>query len=536
MVAVLGLALLGVSLGSMAASADPTYSISGVVTDTSSTGVAGMTVALTEPGPTTVTTTTDSGGNYNFSNLAPGDYTVSTSTASGYTSASSGVVTIGTADLTNIDLAVTRFGVLSGKVTNGTGLPANSIEVYADYWDGSSWSTHGNISFAASDGTYSIQAVDTTGEYRIVFEINGYAVPFLTTYYGGSVDSPDPSTTTDPGIVNATAQADRSGLNVSLVGAGYITGTVKSDGIALAGEDIEAFDTITGDEYDAQASTDSNGAYSMKVRAGDPMEVGEGSDSDYYPQLYSGHDIDPSVFDPVTVSAGATKTGINFNLDPIAGSLLLVLDVEQDEGSSLPTQPANGARAELDITDNSGHLVQSSKSTVSNGFGFVIGSTPGNYAVKFTNSAGKRLAIEAVTSLGNTDPYFTPGSCSAYLGTLTQSDLDQNIGGVPLDFVLSPDLTICNAAPSIPQAPIQHHSFAFTTTTTPLAPTPIATSTPTPTPSPSASTAPTTSPKPKPSITPASSTDGLPWWVWLLIVVGVLVLVALGIVIFRIRS
>jgi hypothetical protein len=75
---------------------------------------------------------------------------------------------------------------------------------------------------------------------------------------------------------------------------------------------------------------------------------------------------------------------------------------------------------------------------------------------------------------------------------------------------------------------------ANATTTIPV---PTATPTPTDSPTPSASPSPSASSTPNPSATEThgSSGGGLPWWIWLLIIVGVLVLAAVGFVIFRIR-
>ncbi|MBQ5153749.1 hypothetical protein EGM85_10855, partial [Macrococcus caseolyticus] len=54
------------------------------IQDTDEPGIPGVTVTLTKPDGTTVTTTTDENGNYIFEDLEPGDYTVTFETPEGY--------------------------------------------------------------------------------------------------------------------------------------------------------------------------------------------------------------------------------------------------------------------------------------------------------------------------------------------------------------------------------------------------------------------------------------------------------------------
>ncbi|MBK8952961.1 MAG: carboxypeptidase regulatory-like domain-containing protein [Chitinophagaceae bacterium] len=59
------------------------------IQDTGEPGISGTTVTLTYPGGATVTTTTDANGAYSFINLAPGTYSVSFTTPSGFVPAPS---------------------------------------------------------------------------------------------------------------------------------------------------------------------------------------------------------------------------------------------------------------------------------------------------------------------------------------------------------------------------------------------------------------------------------------------------------------
>ncbi|MCE4958101.1 SdrD B-like domain-containing protein, partial [Macrococcoides caseolyticum] len=54
------------------------------IQDTNEAGIPGVTVTLTKPDGSTVTTTTDANGNYVFTDLPNGDYTVTFGTPDGY--------------------------------------------------------------------------------------------------------------------------------------------------------------------------------------------------------------------------------------------------------------------------------------------------------------------------------------------------------------------------------------------------------------------------------------------------------------------
>lgn len=91
--------------------AAPTYSISGTIT-VDSAALAGVTVALS--GASSSSATTDSTGKYTFSGLANGDYTITPSTATGYTFAPvNSAVTISNANVTGKDFAATKIAAVT---------------------------------------------------------------------------------------------------------------------------------------------------------------------------------------------------------------------------------------------------------------------------------------------------------------------------------------------------------------------------------------------------------------------------------------
>jgi len=142
-----------------------TYSISGSVTS-SGTGKQGISVALS--GVATATTSTDSSGNYTFSGLTNGDYTVTPTAITGYNcSPASNMKTVNGAHVSNVDFTMTEASTysISGSVTaSGTGKPGVSVALT------------GAISATTStdsSGLYTFNGL-TNGDYTVTPAITGY--------------------------------------------------------------------------------------------------------------------------------------------------------------------------------------------------------------------------------------------------------------------------------------------------------------------------------------------------------------------------
>ena len=131
----------------------PTYSISGTVSGAVLSGVTITSSAAGSP-----STTTDAGGNYSFSNVANGSYTLTPSLA-GYTfSPSSTVVTVSGANKTDIDFTATAniaptysiSGTVSGAVLSGV-----TITLSGDASASTITDAGGNYSFSnLANGSY----------------------------------------------------------------------------------------------------------------------------------------------------------------------------------------------------------------------------------------------------------------------------------------------------------------------------------------------------------------------------------------------
>jgi hypothetical protein len=426
---------------------------------------------------------------------------------------------------------------ISGQVSSLIGYPAGAAQVTAGFYDGTSWQYPTSVDVGA-DGEFSLDET-TGGDYDLFFSVTDFSTPFVDSYFGTGVTEPDGSDATNPGVIDASAATDVTGLDVTLVPAGYITGTATSDGVPAVGVYIDAYDSASNTEYDAPAATDSTGAYSIKVAADTPLEVETDGQAPYEYQAYDGHNGCGCTFDPVTVGAGLTKTGIDFNLlEPI--DLLSITFVDDPPNSGAPTD----GTVELYRQVAGGYeLVDSEVVDPGTGESVFEIAGGGNMHLRVstidpTTHATVWYSIEAyaVADLLDVIPpveYEPPLApvCSVPLSALQAGD--ERL----VEIALLPDTTQCGAEPAIvvPTAPVVHHHHAIITTPS----VPVATPTPTPTPTPTETPSSSPSPSPSASTTPAptvtSSTGGLPWWVWLLIVVGILILAGIAFVLFRRR-
>jgi len=137
-------------------------SISGTVTDaTTKLPLGGATVTCGTP-----TTTTNARGEYGFTGLRIGSYTV-TASAGGHTSASASSVSVTKDTTTRVDLALTTTasGSVGGTVTDAAnGAPIQNAQV-----------TCGALNAAtAADGTYTLTNVPAGDGYRVGASAGGY--------------------------------------------------------------------------------------------------------------------------------------------------------------------------------------------------------------------------------------------------------------------------------------------------------------------------------------------------------------------------
>jgi hypothetical protein len=131
------------------------YTISGKVTVTG-VGLSGVTMTLS--GGVSLTTTTDSLGDYSFNNLGNGTYIITPSKEGYGFSPLSETVTISGANQGNIDFSATLGYTISGQVTlKNSGLSGVTITLSGDDSDTTITDSEGNYVFTGlSDGSYTV--------------------------------------------------------------------------------------------------------------------------------------------------------------------------------------------------------------------------------------------------------------------------------------------------------------------------------------------------------------------------------------------
>jgi hypothetical protein len=431
---------------------------------------------------------------------------------------------------------------LSGTVTNLTTYPAGTATVEVGYYNtGTNSYSYSSPVNVAADGTYSVTATNGPGSYDLRFTISGYAVPFLTTYYGGGADEPADGTIGTSGVIDGTSGSNITGINVALIPAGYITGVVMAGGSPVIGELVDAYDPILDTYYDAAQLTDPAGNYGIKVVAGTDYVVETGDDNGYEYQAFNGHNGCDCTYDAVTVGAGLTRTGIDFDLQLTANAISIGVFLLGDNGGG-SSQPLPDGTINLYKSVTGGYSLVDSQLTDASGNADLGASNAGDYRIRVSHTDSTPTTtwypIEAYEVFNPSNPtpapvFLPPGTCYLPLPGLQPGD---QLGVIT---EILNDTTQCGPEPAItvstvPTVHHHHHSTVPASAGTVVTPTPTPTSTPTETPSASPSPTPSSSSTPAPVPTPSPS--GLPWWVWLLIIIAVVVILGvLGFVLLRRR-
>lgn len=227
--------------------------VSGRVTDAvDSTPVANtMVVAYGGGGTYGWAAMTDSDGKYLLAtNLATGSYNVTVMFPEGHVSASSAQSVIAGAEVKNVNFALARSGIISGRITTPGGTPLRDITVSA---------------YATDNDYYGYATTNVTGHYRISNGL-GTATYTVMAFATGPVFN---STETD--AVNVTAGQEESGVDLQLTmtppsPSGIITGKVTdtNNGNPIGNATV----TATGPGGSGSAETDSNGDYAISSGLG----------------------------------------------------------------------------------------------------------------------------------------------------------------------------------------------------------------------------------------------------------------------------
>jgi len=241
-----------------------TTPLSGRVTDLNSGGaIGGATVSLS--GPTSASTTADASGNYSFSGIPAGTYTV-TGTAGGYLARSYSGVTVTSGQTTTQNLQLTTTGRVTGTVTGAGGAALSGATVTLQ---GGNLPTTDTVTTGAA-GNYTSNW-DPIGTYTLTCSATGYAAQ------------------TVPGVAISTGGLTT--VNCALSNTGTLTGVVTNlnSGGAISGATV----SYSG----GSTTTDSTGRYTFTGVVSGTYSI-TATASGYKARTYSG----------VVVTAGVTNT------------------------------------------------------------------------------------------------------------------------------------------------------------------------------------------------------------------------------------
>jgi hypothetical protein len=215
-------------------------------------------------------------------------------------------VTVGTSDVTGINVQLQTGHTISGTVTGTGDGPLGNISVRTFCIAGDQGpSTYCDSTTTASDGTYSLRV--TAGSYKLEFDDNNGT--YVTGYYSSNGFTTDLGAAT-PVTVGAS---DVAGINVKMETGVHIKGTVTGPGGTPVQSIYVYTNSLLGDYYDAYTASD--GTYSLLVPAG-TYAVAFYDLAGRYLKCYhtsSGYTVDQASATPVTVGT-SDVTGINVQL------------------------------------------------------------------------------------------------------------------------------------------------------------------------------------------------------------------------------
>ncbi|WP_205755997.1 SdrD B-like domain-containing protein, partial [Lacibacter luteus] len=431
------------------------------VQDAGEPGIAGVTVTLSKPDGTTATTTTNANGAYSFCGLAPGTYSVSFATPSGYTATGSNVGGDDAKDSDPVGGTVTGIVLTSGETNNSIDAGYYKTACLGDFvWNdlnGNGVQDAGEpgiagvtVTLTKPDGTTTTTTTDANGAYSFCGLAPGtYSVSFATpsgyaptgsNLGGNDAKDSDPVGGTVTGITLASGETNNTidaGYYKTACLGDFVWNDLNGNGVQDAGEPGIAGVTVTLTKPDGTTTTtttDANGAYSFCGLAPGTYSVSFATPSGYAPtgSNLGGNDAKDS--DPV----GGTVTGITLasgetnNTIDAGYTFICTKPVLYNNGKPLPeniTVECTAPAAEtLTASDNCGNVPVDFKEQI----------TPGDCANKYivtrtwtaTNSQGQTTThTQTITVTDNTAPELTVPADAAVscdnvpaVGTATATD------------------------------------------------------------------------------------------------------------------
>jgi protocatechuate 3,4-dioxygenase beta subunit len=343
--------------------------ITGTITDASGAPISGVLVsAYSWAYDQAYFTQTDESGSYTLGGLSAGDYRVcfdpsyaqgpaaggyaaqcydnqpSMDTADPVTVASSGSVTVN---------AVLRSGAaITGNVTGSDGAALGGVYIYAYDPESGQYAT---ASSDYSDGSYRLPGL-AAGDYNVCFDAVYVRQPAPTGYVNECYDNGSNA------LVHVVAGAVTAGIDAELAVAAGISGRVTdSAGHPIPYTSVETY-SIDGSYLGGYASTDDNGRYQLTGLPATAVVVcfrpqdGGPNGTGYLFECYDDQP-DVSTANPVTTTAGATRTGIDAVLADGAGISGQVSDSAGNGIAYADVQATgvDGTYLGYASTDDSGH-------------------------------------------------------------------------------------------------------------------------------------------------------------------------------------
>jgi 5-hydroxyisourate hydrolase-like protein (transthyretin family) len=320
----------------------PLGSISGVVTDKSGVGLAGISVSAylidtsvdnngyPSPPPPTHSASwaiTDENGSYTMHGLNNGSYQiVFRDYSEEYVSIwydstpqmeSANYVWISKLeDVGGINASLSKSSSISGTVTDSNGLPLEGIEVsILSYDEERHWWSWASYATTNADGNYTVSGI-SAGAYRIEFR-DWWRGEFAPEYYNNAL-----SLETAEDIV-LLEEEDRVGIDASLTTASRITGVVTDqDGSPLEQISVSVYQYDAKDEWwhwVTSAETDELGEYSLGGLAAGNYRV---EFRDYYGEYaveYYENSPDLDSAKDIVVAKSTDVSGINASMVKASG-------------------------------------------------------------------------------------------------------------------------------------------------------------------------------------------------------------------------
>jgi hypothetical protein len=390
LVALLG-ALLTVGGGVASASADTTGSISGTVqgAGSSDTALSGAYVFLYTTGQQWVSsTTTDDGGNFSFTGLAVGSYTLdfqapdganfaeqwwngeSNGFAADYFSLSDGQSLTGM----NVVLAVgsTLSGSVSGVGSPNAPIPNGFAELYP--------TNGGAAAFASTDsqGNFTIQGIGA-GTYSLEFSPPFNSTTYVPQWWQNQSEQANAQT------ITIGAGQTLTGYNAVLPFGASISGTVvgADTSAGLAGASVQAIQSGGPTGF---ATVAADGSYTLEglVPGSYTIEFSPAYNTNFLAQYWNDKPT-AATADTITVAGGEALTGINATL-AVGGTVSgTVTTIETPE-----TGLENATAYAVDSTDT---YVQG-VATDADGNYSIVGLSPGTYRIQFQPPYGDSHATQ----------------------------------------------------------------------------------------------------------------------------------------------